>query len=200
MPVHDTPPPEATIDLHHLRRFDLNLLVVLRTLLETTSVSETARRLDSTQPSVSRMLERLRAELGDPLLVKSSNAMVRTVRGNELRPLLDGIIGLLQSMYRAPETYSLLAEKRTCTIGANDSLQAVFAAPLVAALRRLAPHALVRFKPVPYPNPMRALLDREIDLLLVMSALDNPAYRVQVLFESSFACMCAASNPHVGDR
>jgi len=200
MPVHDTPPLETAIDLHHLRRFDLNLLVVLRTLLETTSVSETARRLDSTQPSVSRMLERLRADLGDPLLVKSSNAMVRTVRGTELRPLLDGIMGLLQSMYRAPETYRLFAERRTCTIGANDSVQAVFAAPLVAALRRLAPHALVRFKPVPYPNPMRALLDREVDLLLVMSALDNPGYRVQVLFESAFACMCAAGNPYVGDR
>ena len=122
-------PSEIPIDLHRLRRVDLNLLLVLRMLLETASVSETARRLNSTQPSISRMLERLRRELDDPLLVKSANAMMRTARGDALRPLLDGLIELLQAVYRPPVDYRLADERRVCTIGSNDSLQATFAAP-----------------------------------------------------------------------
>lgn len=199
MPKPDPAAARAAADLQRIKRFDLNLLLVLRTLLDTASVSETARRLDSTQPSVSRMLEKLRTELADPLLVKSSNAMVRTARAQELRPLLDTMMGLLGQVYRMPDRYLLADEQRTCTIGANDSLQAVFAAPLIAAMRTRAPQARVRFKPVPYPNPMRALLEGEIDLLLAMSAFDDAAFRMEVLFESAFACLCAVDNPFVGD-
>ena len=105
-------PPHTRIDLRRLRQVDLNLLLVLRTLLETTSVSETARRLDSSQPTVSRMLERLRRELDDPLLVKSSNAMVRTARASALRPVLDQLIEVLQEVYRPPRDYRLADEHR----------------------------------------------------------------------------------------
>ncbi len=66
-------------------------------------------------------------------------------------------------------------------------------------MRTRAPQARVRFKPVPYPNPMRALLEGEIDLLLAMSAFDDAAFRMEVLFESAFACLCAVDNPFVGD-
>lgn len=199
------PPPaqptsaRARTDLQRIKRFDLNLLLVLRTLLETTSVSETARRLGSTQPSVSRMLERLRQELGDPLLLKSSNTMLRTARAHELLPLLDNLVQLLDHVYRPARDYVLADERRTCTLGANDSLQALFAAPLIASLRTEAPQARVRFKPVPYPAPMRALIDGEIDLLVAMSELDDPAFRVEVLFDSAFCCLCATHNRHVGD-
>lgn len=193
-------PPHTRIDLRRLRQVDLNLLLVLRTLLETTSVSETARRLDSSQPTVSRMLERLRRELDDPLLVKSSNAMVRTARASALRPVLDQLIEVLQEVYRPPRDYRLADEHRSLTIGANDALQAIFAGPLIRALGERAPHALLRFKPVPYPNPMRALLDGEVDLLLAMSEEEAPAFRSSVLVQSGFSCLCAAGNPAVGAR
>lgn len=185
-------------DLHRLRQVDLNLLLVLRMLLETASVSETARRLNSTQPSISRMLDRLRRELNDPLLVKSSNAMIRTARATALQPLLNDLLELLQSVYQTPADYQLAQERRSCVVGANDSLQAIFAAPLITTLRERAPHAQVRFKPVPYPNMMRSLLDGEIDLLLAMTEDEDPAFRSRVLFQCGFACMCAAGNAAVG--
>jgi len=188
----------SSVDLNHLRNFDLNLLVVLRMLLDTCSVSETARRLDSTQPSVSRMLDRLRQELGDPLLVKSSNSMIRTTRGDTLRPMLDGLLEVLQSVYQQPKDYQLAEEQRTCTIGANDSLQATLAAPLINALRELAPRAQVRFKPVPFPNPRQALQTREVDVLLGMAMTEDVGYRSTVLFESDFVCMCAMHNASIG--
>lgn len=167
-------------------------------LLETASVSETARRLNSTQPSISRMLDRLRRELGDPLLVKSSNAMIRTARANALQPVLNQLLELLQTVYQTPADYQLAHERRTCVIGANDSLQAIFAAPLITTLRELAPHAQVRFKPVPYPNMLRSLLDGEVDLLLAMTEEEDPAFRSRALFRSGFCCMCSVDNPAVG--
>ena len=184
-------------DLQRIKSYDTNLLIVLRTLLETTSVSETARRLGSTQPSVSRMLEKLRDDLGDPLLVKSSNMMRRTKRAEEIRPLLENILELLRAVYRSPVRYRLEQEKGICAIGANDSLQAIFSAPLIERMRSAAPEARVRFKHLPYPNPMRSLADGEIDIMIAMSDFDDVRYRAELLFESSFSCLCAKGNAAV---
>lgn len=198
MPAASPRAPQPPIDLRRLRQMDLNLLLVLRMLLGTCSVSETARRLDSTQPSISRMLDRLRRELGDPLLVKSSNSMIRSSRGEQLQPLLDQLIELLEGVYRPPSDYRVVDEQRTCTIGSNDALQATFAAPLIAAFRQRAPNAQLRFKPVPYPNPGLSLQNGEIDVLLGMAAQEDPAFRSTVLFQSDFACMCATHNSAIG--
>lgn len=181
-----------------MKHHDLNLLVVLHALLESASVSEAARRLSTSQPSVSRMLTRLREDLGDQLLVKSSNTMVRTSRAEQLRPIVNEIMQLLRNVYQPADAYRIDAEVRTCLIGANDSLQSLFAAPLITSIRQLAPKALIRFKPVPYPNPMRLLMEGEIDLLVAMSNLDDHGFRSEILFESSFSCLCSTKNSNVG--
>jgi DNA-binding transcriptional LysR family regulator len=66
--------------------------VVLAAMLESNSVSEAARRLDSTQPSMSRMLDRLRDDLGDPLLIKSAHKMLPTRRAQDIRGALDDVL------------------------------------------------------------------------------------------------------------
>ena len=56
------------MNLQRLSRLDLNLLVSLQALLEERSVTKAAQRLFITQPAMSRVLQRLRVQLGDPLL------------------------------------------------------------------------------------------------------------------------------------
>jgi LysR family transcriptional activator of mexEF-oprN operon len=185
---------QSASDLEKLKRQDLNLLLVLHCLLETASVSETARRLGSTQPSISRMLERLRESLSDPLLVKSSNRMLLTSRAERLKPQLAEIVDALHSVYHAVETYRLETESRTCVIGANDAMQSIFAAGVIGLMRERAPLASVSFKPVPYPNPMRALPERQIDILLAISKFDEAGYRVEPLIESDFCCLVGQDN------
>lgn len=53
-----------------LRSFDLNLLVVLHTLISERSVSNTAKKPHLSQPATSAALKRLRVGLGDRLLVR----------------------------------------------------------------------------------------------------------------------------------
>jgi len=61
-----------------LRRVDLNLLPVFEVLVEERHVSRAAERLGRTQSAVSHALERLRVQLGDPLLVRMGGVMVPT--------------------------------------------------------------------------------------------------------------------------
>src|SRR6476661_2544380 len=86
-----------------LRRFDLNLLVVFDVLMSERSVTCAAEQLGRTQSAVSHSLSRLRAQFGDPLLVKSGQRMQPTAFALELieqaRPMLSGIQRVLSPQH-----------------------------------------------------------------------------------------------------
>src|SRR5580704_3681134 len=65
---------------------DLKLrdLRVLEVMLDERSLTRAALRLDTTQPSLSKALSRLRAHFGDPLLVRDGAAMRPTPKGAEM--------------------------------------------------------------------------------------------------------------------
>src|SRR5215510_3789201 len=67
-----------------LREIDLNLLPVLRSLFETSSVARTAAALSLSPSAVSHALARLRATLHDDLFVRSPSGLVPTQRAAAL--------------------------------------------------------------------------------------------------------------------
>lgn len=79
---------------------NLNLLVSLKALLDTGSVSLAAETLAVTQPTMSRHLAQLREMFGDPLLVRTGKAFTLTPKaaklGETLWPTLQHIEQLFQ--------------------------------------------------------------------------------------------------------
>jgi DNA-binding transcriptional LysR family regulator len=69
-----------------LASLDLNLLLVLDTVLAERSVARAARRLHVTPSAVSNALARLRAALDDPLISRSGRGIVPTPRAAALAP------------------------------------------------------------------------------------------------------------------
>jgi hypothetical protein len=65
--------------IDHLR-LDGNLLQFFVAVMETGSISNAAERLNLSQSAVSHQVEKLRAIVGDPLLVKSGRGIVATAR------------------------------------------------------------------------------------------------------------------------
>jgi DNA-binding transcriptional LysR family regulator len=121
-----------------LRRFDLNLLVVLEVLMAERGVSRAAARLGRTQSAVSHSLARLREQLGDPLLLKGGRHMEPTAFALELmeqmRPLLQG----LQRVLAPRRRFDPATSRRVFRLSAPDFAQAMFI-DLLAAARRKAP-------------------------------------------------------------
>jgi len=191
--------PHRRIALEDLRKKDLNLLVVLAALLESNSVSAAAKRLGSTQPSTSRMLERLREDLGDPLLIKSALKMVPTRRAKELRSALDAVLRMIESdIYGDSESYDPSQETGTYVIGINDSLQAVIAPAFFDRLRTLAPRANVRMQPVPQPSGALALANGTLDLMVAFYPIESDMLRSQQLFTARFGCLVAEGQAGAG--
>src|SRR5215211_5053217 len=68
------------IQTMNLTSLDLNLLVALDALLTEANVSRAALRIGLSQPAASHALQRLRAMLNDPLLVRVGARMELTPR------------------------------------------------------------------------------------------------------------------------
>jgi DNA-binding transcriptional LysR family regulator len=121
-----------------LRGMDMNLLVVLDALIEEASVTRAAARLGMTQPAASLALSRCRALLGDPLLVRQGNRMVRTARAEALRvPLRDALRGVEALL--APPAFDPATAERRFTLAMSDVAETILLPDLAARLTVEAP-------------------------------------------------------------
>ena len=72
-----------------LSAIDLNLLVVLRALLNERQVTRAAASVGLSQSATSHALSRLRELYGDPLLVRNGRQLELTPRARDLLPALE---------------------------------------------------------------------------------------------------------------
>lgn len=117
---------------------DLNLLPPLAALLRRRNVTHAAADAGLSQPAMSRALGRLRALLGDPLLVRGTSGYVLTPRAAALQPRLEAMLtGIGEMLITAP--FDPLRATRTVRLAAADSHTVGLIPALMARLAVEAP-------------------------------------------------------------
>ena len=156
-----------------LRRFDLNLLVVFEVLMIERSVTRAAERLGRTQSAVSHSLQRLRSQLGDPLLVKGGARMQPTAFALELieqaRPMLRGI----QRVLSPRQVFDPANSQRVFRLAAPDFMLTLFI-DLLARLQAEAPGVSIEWT-APREPTLLDVAEGEIDIAIVPAELRLPA-------------------------
>jgi len=155
-----------------LRRFDLNLLVVFEVLMIERSVTRAAERLGRTQSAVSHSLQRLRSQLGDPLLIKGGVRMQPTPFALELieqaRPMLRGIQRVLSPRH----VFDPASSQRVFRLAAPDFMITLFI-DLMARLRKEAPGVSVEWTAPRQPTPLD-VAEGQIDIAIVPAEIRLP--------------------------
>jgi DNA-binding transcriptional LysR family regulator len=155
-----------------LRRFDLNLLAVFEVLMRERSVTLTAERLGRTQSAVSHSLARLRAQLGDPLLIKGGRRMEPTAFALEfieqVRPLLRGIERVLSPRHR----FEPASARRVFRLAAPDFALALFT-DLLADLRAEAPGVSVEWTG-PRETMLLEVVEGQVDIAISPARIRLP--------------------------
>ena len=85
-----------------LTKIDLNLLPTLKVLLETRSVTRSAGLLNTSQPTVSRHLAKLRNAIKDPLLVRSAEGFILTEKAKQIEAKLNCLFPEIQGIFSGP--------------------------------------------------------------------------------------------------
>ncbi len=165
---------------------DLNLLVALSVLLEEGSVAGAARRLRLRPSAMSRALARVRATVGDPLLVRAGRGLVPTPRALELRDEVGRLVQEAEAVLRPQERIDLNRLVRTFTLRTSEGFVENFGPNLVRRIGRDAPGVRLHF--VQKPNKdSTSLRDGTVDLETgVVDDGMGPELRMQGLFRDRF--------------
>ncbi len=179
-----------------LRSFDLNLLVVLHTLIAERSVSNTAKKLHLSQPATSAALKRLRLALGDQILVREGLHMVLTPRAEALFAPLEAILGEIERTLISPEPFNPALVDRTMRIATNDYGAFILIPPLMQRLQALAPGIQVEVWEIGR-DAIAALKDGTIDLAIADAWSLRQCPQTENLLTETFTCLVRQDHPRI---
>ena len=177
------------------RSLDLNLLQVLDALLLERNVSRAAVRLGLSQPAVSNALARLRATLGDPLLVRSPRGMTPTPRALTLEEPLREALWRLRAVVHEPVEFDPLTAQITFVVAATDYVQHVLLPSLAARLADQAPRVRLRLLPIFGAPPWQELSEGIVDLVLTGAQNAPKGLFGRVLFRDHIVCVVRHGHP-----
>jgi DNA-binding transcriptional LysR family regulator len=180
-------------------QIDVNLLVVLDAVLTERSVVGAARRLHVTPPAVSNALARLRAVLGDPLVIRSGRGIVPTPRAAELGPTLARTLREIDAAIRG-DVFDPAATTRTFTLAIADSGQMVRLPQLAAALARQMPRAHLRVVGIDTLLSSGGLGGTEVDVAIAALPEATPGVHMTTLYEERTVLVARRNHPRAGAR
>jgi DNA-binding transcriptional LysR family regulator len=121
------------------RSLDLNLLVMLETLVSERSVSGAALRLGLTQSAVSHALRRLRETFNDELFVRSAKGMEPTPRAIEMADATRSAIEKIGAAIDRSATFDPATAVRSFNLRISEYVSSHLLQRLCPVLRKLAP-------------------------------------------------------------
>jgi DNA-binding transcriptional LysR family regulator len=169
---------------------DIGLLAALDVLLTEGSVTGAAARMNRSVSATSRILDRIRRAVGDPIFVRAGRRLVPTPRAEQLRPQIRRLVEEAGVVLR-PGHVELGTLRRTFTIRADDSFISAFGSRLATLARVEAPGVTLRFA-AEGEEDVAGLRDGRIELDIGVIGKSGPEVKTQTLFHDRFVgAVCA---------
>ncbi|MFK7967360.1 MAG: LysR family transcriptional regulator [Burkholderiaceae bacterium] len=156
-----------------LRRVDLNLLLIFDALMTEQNVTRAAERVGRTQSAVSHALGRLREQLSDPLLVKTSGGMQPTPFAEQLIGDVRPILANIRRVLSPSPPFDPISSTRLCRVAIPDMNDGVFPL-LVERIRHQSPGIQVEWVQRD-EQIVLALAEGRVDVAMVPADSDIPA-------------------------
>lgn len=123
------------------QQMDLNLLKVLRVLIEVRNTRKAAEQLHISQPAVSRALSRLREHFNDPLFIRNAHGLTPTSKAEEIGARLPTALDMLYDVLEGNNDFDPAHIYGKVTVAINGFISQWLAPPLIRRINKLAPNA-----------------------------------------------------------
>lgn len=182
----------------NLENIDLDLFLVLHTVIEERSATRAGARLHLSRPAISNALARLRRLLNDPLLVRSARGLVATPFTLEIAPHLAAAVEHLRMVMEATRRFDPATTTRRFTVACSDYEQMAFLPPVLREFRRRLPNALLRVVSVDQMVRTDGLETGEVDLLVGAPPAPLPAaLGAETIGTDEIVCIARRDHPGV---
>lgn len=175
-----------------LRLKDLKTLSVL---LRERNLTRAAELLDTTQPSISKVLARLRAHFGDPLVVRDGNAMQLTPRAAAIAEPLRDLLAASDGLSAAVPAFDPRTSERTFRLLVTDVGTIVFLPPLLTRIAGAGGKLGLRAVPLDARHFELKLESGEADLALGAFPGAPRGLRRQRLYVSRYLSVARRDHP-----
>lgn len=180
-------------------RIDWNLVPALDALLSERNVSRAARRIGTSQSSMSGALARLRRHFDDELLVRQGNNYVLSPLAERLHPLVREAVTATSTTLAATGQFAASESDHLFRIAATEYGQTVVGPALTAEVARQAPGVRINFV-----APFSAAYTRFEDALQATDGALAPREVLKGqpctgLLPDEWVCVVSADHPTVGD-
>jgi DNA-binding transcriptional LysR family regulator len=178
---------------------DPKLLHLFEVLYTTGSVTRAAELLGQSQPTVSIWLGKLRAQLADPLFVRTMQGMQPTPRADALIEPVREVLRALRRLSESAPGFDPAQAQRRFVIAMTDASHITLLPNLLAHVRALAPGVVLAASSI--SNTLaQALQNGQADLALgYLPWLDTGIYQ-QTLYEQDWICLTNVRHPRVARR
>jgi DNA-binding transcriptional LysR family regulator len=177
----------------NIRNFDLNLLVVFRTLYEDRNVTKASKKIGITQPAMSNALNRLRYLVKDELFVRGPKGMRPTPRAIELslpiKTALNNLELSLSSINFNPET-----TRKLFRMAISDDVAPLILPNLVDFLEKQSPESSLSISSEQGSEAIKLLDSNEIDFAIGRFEIVPSRFGCMNLFTENYVCMMKKSH------
>lgn len=180
-----------------LSQLNLNLLVVLDTVLSERSVVRAARRLHVTPSAISNALARLRSALGDPLVIRSGRGVAPTPRAADLAPALKRALRELERVVEQ-EDFDPTTTTRQFTLAIADAGQIARLPRLVGLLAGEMPRARLRVVGIDTYVSSGGIAGAEVDVALIAVVDKAPGVHATPLYLEESILVARRGNRRAG--
>ena len=175
------------MNLFHIRDLDLNLLLVFDCIYREGNLTAVGRHLGRTRSAVSHALDRLRAQLDDPLFVRTHRGMRPTPRACELAPAIRQALETIQTALKPPDAFAAESLTRTFRIAMSDYSEMIVLPALMEYLCQRAPEVRIEVRSTAALQAQTGLESGELELVIGNQEVGAGVLQ-QVLFVDQFAC------------
>lgn len=177
---------------------DLNLLLMLHTVLSERSVARAAGRLHVTPSAVSNGLARLRAVLGDPLVTRKGRGIVPTPRALSLAPAIArGLRELESALHAAP--FEPASCTRTFTLAVADAGQVTWVPRIAALMGAELPNARLSVVGIASLVALGDLASSQVDLHIGLAGR-GAGLHIAPLLDEQTVLVARTGHPALGRR
>ena len=178
----------------NIKNFDLNLLVVFKTLFEEKNVTKASKKMGITQPAMSNALNRLRYLVKDELFIRGPRGMRPTPRANDLslpiQSALNNLESSLSSINFNPKT-----TKKLYRISMSDDVAPIILPNLVNFIEKNSPESSLCIRSEQGNEAIKLLDNNEIDFAVGRFESVGSRFGYSDLFTEEYVCILKKNHP-----
>ena len=188
----------GTIRRRHTDELDLQQLRVLDALFRERSLTKAAVALDTNQPTISKLLSRVRRYFDDPLFVRVNLRMEPTSKALEIESHVRHLLDAVEVFRREQVPFNTKTSERTFRLFTLDAGVIVFVPRIVKRILKAAPYVRLRVVQADPQQVLSLLEGGELDLAIGAFPLLVKGIRKQRLFSASYSGLARKNHPRLG--